>query len=161
MAQYIIVEGPDGAGKTTLVNHILAANPGAFLAHFGKPATDEEAFNYWKVYLQYVKDHEKEAVVILDRSWYSDMVYGPVMRDREEMTRDNMELLEMAVIACGGGIILYCTGRPDVLWRRCKERGETFVRTSEQLRRLHDRYEEVMRFPKYLPVVRYDTTVRW
>lgn len=161
MATYYIVEGPDGAGKTTLVEKLLAVHPDASLAHFGKPATDEEAFNYWKVYMQYIKDHEKDRVVILDRGWYSDMVYGPVMRDREEMTIDNMELLEMAVKACGGGVIIYCTGRPDILWRRCKTRGEDYIHTTEQLRRLHDKYEDVMKLPKYLPVIRTDTTARW
>ena len=161
MATFYIIDGPDGAGKTTLVKKIIEANPGAITMHFSKPNSDEEAFNYWKVYLEALKKSAGASVVIFDRSWYSDMVYGPVMRGREEMTKENMETLELAVRALGGGLILYCTGKPEVLWRRCKQRGEVYIDRFEQLKALHDKYEEVMRLPKYLPVVRYDTTVRW
>ena len=161
MAVYYIVEGPDGAGKTTLVEKLVAAHPDAVRVHFDKPKTDEEAFNYWKVYLQCIKDHANDRVVVFDRCWYSDLVYGPVMRGRDELPPDALDILEMAVKACGGGVIMYCTGRPDVLWSRCKKRGETFIRTTDQMRRLHDLYEDIMKLPKYLPVIRYDTTARW
>ena len=114
MATFYIIDGPDGAGKTTLVKKIIEANPGAITMHFGKPNSDEEAYNYWKVYLAALKKSANAPVVIFDRSWYSDMVYGPVMRGREEMTKENMETLELAVRALGGGLILYCTGKPEV-----------------------------------------------
>ena len=161
MAIYFIVEGPDGAGKTTLVKQLLAANPDAVLGHFGKPETPEQEEDYWKVYADFIKGSMDKRVAILDRCWYSDRVYGPVMRNTCKLTRDRLEVLELMVKACGGGIILYCTGKADVLWKRCKERGETYITCFEQLRDIRDKYEEVMKEAKFLPVVRYDTTVRW
>lgn len=158
---FYIVEGPDGAGKTTLVNQLVAAHPGAKVLHFGKPTTDEEAFNYWQVYLQAIKDNAKTPVAIFDRSWYSDMVYGPVMRNRTEMSNENMEILELAVKACGGGVILYLTANISVLWKRCKQRGETYITCMDQLSKLREAYEYVMKKPAYLPVIRIDTSVRW
>ena len=156
-----IVEGPDGAGKTTLVEKLIKSNPNAIKLHFSKPATIEEAFNYWRVYYNSLRATEKSPVTIFDRSWYSDMVYGPIMRGREEMLQENAELLELVVMALGGGIILYCTGDPKVLWQRCQKRGEDHVPNFEKLKQLHEKYEQVMKTPKYLPVVRYDTTARW
>lgn len=156
-----IVEGPDGAGKTTLVNKIIKANPNAIKLHFSKPETDAEAFNYWHTYYEAMKETEKSPVTIFDRSWYSDMVYGPVMRGREEMRQENAELLELVVMALGGGVIIYCTGDPKVLWQRCQKRGEEHVPSFTKLKELCNKYEQVMKTPKYLPVVRYDTTVRW
>ena len=158
---FYIVEGPDGAGKTTLVNQLVAAHPGAKVLHFGKPTTDEEAFNYWQVYLRAIKENANTPVAIFDRSWYTDIVYGPIIRNRIEMTHTNMEILELAVKACGGGVILYLTANTTLLWKRCKQRGETYITCMDQLNRLRADYELVMKQPIYLPVVRIDTSVRW
>lgn len=161
MAIYYIIEGPDGAGKTTLMEKIKAAHKGAVVCHFGKPETDEDAYNYWQVYMQAIKKNADAEVVIFDRCWYSDMVYGPVMRGRHEMTVDNMENLELAIKACGGGTIIYCTGKVEELWARCKSRGEEYITTIETLNNLCCAYDEVMKLPKYLPVIYYNTTARW
>lgn len=161
MAEYIIIEGPDGAGKSTLVQQLLESHPGTVYGHFGKPETDEDAYNYWRKYAQFIKDNKDAKLVVMDRSWYSDMVYGPIMRNREEMTTENMETLELLVKACGGGIILYLTAKPDTLWARCRRRGESYIDTRALLVRIRDKYEEVMKRPRYLPVIRTDTGVNW
>lgn len=161
MAEYIIIEGPDGAGKSTLVKSILESHPGTVYGHFDKPESDEEAFGYWEKYAAFIKEHQDAKLVVLDRSWYSDMVYGPVMRGRIEMTDDHMEMLELLVKACGGGIIIYLTAKPDTLWSRCKRRGESYIDTRTTLVRIREKYEEVMKKPRYLPVIRTDTGVNW
>ena len=50
----IIVEGPDGAGKTTIIKQLMESHPGSFYRHFSNPKTEEEADNYWKVYAEAV-----------------------------------------------------------------------------------------------------------
>jgi len=161
MANFYIAEGPDGAGKTTLIEQLTAAHPGCHVQHFGKPESAEEAENYWKTYLRFIKRYEEKETVIFDRCWYSDMVYGPVMRNTQEMTNEKMEILELAVKACGGGIIIYCTGKLEVLWKRCMYRGENYITNKDMLKAICAKYDEVMNLPKYIPVVRYDTTVKW
>lgn len=158
----IIIEGPDGAGKTTLCQQLLTSIPGSELKHFGAPATKEEALNYYKVYVDLLKYYDRSKVLIIDRCWYSDMVYGPIMRNTQEMSQEYADMLAGMVVACGGGMIIYCTAGVNTLWSRCKKRGETYIKDSGTLKLIHDRYEEVMKnCVQFLPVIRYDTSARW
>lgn len=157
----ILVEGPDGAGKTTVCLRLLDAIPGSVLQHFGAPASKEEALNYFKVYAKLLRLCDKSKTIILDRCWYSDMVYGPVVRNSQEMIQEHADILAGMVVASGGGMVIYCTAKPQTLWSRCKRRGETYITDYAALCRIHDKYEEVMQnCVRYLPVIRYDTT-RW
>lgn len=152
-----ILDGCDGSGKTTLANKILETTLGATRMHFGAPKTDEEAFNYWQVYSNAIASVQPGQTVVFDRSWISDMVYGPIIRNRSEMSFQMYELLCSQVIAKGGGMIIFCTANTDLLWRRCRQRGETFVKSKETIAQLHDAYEELFKKLTILPKVRYDT----
>ena len=157
-----IIEGPDGAGKTTLVEQIKKSHMNAKVLHFGAPQTPEEADNYYKVYAEAINAKRDDEVLIFDRSWYSDMVYGPVMRNRQEMTQEHADMLSAMVVACGGGIIIYCTAPIKVLWARCQRRGETYLQNQAQLQAIATGYSKVMaENVRFLPVVRYDTAARW
>ncbi len=156
----IIVDGPDGSGKTTLIDKLLLSHPGSRKVHFGAPKTNVEADAYWEVFAQAVKDAGTASVVILDRSWLSDLVYGPVMRGAHEMSELHAEMLESMVISHGGGLVIYCTAPTKTLWARCCLRGETYIKSIEQLDEIANAYVAVMHRCT-LPVVRYDTAARW
>lgn len=156
-----IIDGPDGAGKTTLAQQIKAASPGSEIMHFGTPATPEEAANYWQVYLAAIEKAADGHTIIFDRSWYSDLVYGPVMRGKQEMTEQHKDCLEHAVRSSGGGLVIYCTGVQRKLWSRCLQRGETYIKNGDQHKAICQKYDEVMRNIKRLPLVVYNTTAAW
>lgn len=155
----IIVEGPDGAGKSTLIKQLLDSHPGSTMKHFSKPNTDEEALNYWQVYMDAVLEADPTKLTIFDRSWYSDLVYAPVMRHRDEMDIRHVKMLESLVVTHGGGYVIYMTATLNVLWKRCTVRGEHYVKTKEQLAALAQGYSDVFANACSLPVVRYDTTL--
>lgn len=157
---FILIEGPDGSGKTTLVNNLLKAHPGSVTVHFSNPKTKEEADNYWKVYSDAIYYAKPNVLTIFDRCWISDRVYGPIFRNRQEMSIEHTRLLESAVIANGGGFLFYCTAPINTLWKRCTTRGEDFVQTREQLEQISESYATEVKYCT-LPVVRYDTSVRW
>lgn len=162
MANFFIVEGPDGAGKTTLVQHLQRVHTDAVVLHFGAPVDVEAAKNYWKTYAAAITKYAAEnKTVIFDRSWLSDMVYGPIMRGREEMPLEQAEMLNALVIAAGGGVVIYCTASQSTLWRRCKARGEDYIKDAETLSRIAKAYGDIMHNVKYLPVIRYDTGSQW
>jgi thymidylate kinase len=154
----IIIEGPDGAGKTTTINKLLKSHPGSTTVHFSNPLTDEEAFGYWKVYAKAILDSDPNGVTFFDRSWYSDMVYAPIFREREEMSQLHCERLNSLLVHHGGGHIVYCTASPSRLWKRCKKRGEDYVKTKALLDQVSIAYENIMYTQDTLPVIRFDTT---
>lgn len=153
MANYIIVEGPDGAGKTTLIEKLIKSHPGAKYLHFGVPTTTSSRLAY---YASAIKEFAKEHTVIMDRCWYSDAVYAPIMRNKTEITSVEVESLEALIVMNGGGMVIWCTARPEILWKRCKTRGETYIQDIEQLDKIRIAYETVMTHAT-LPVVKFDT----
>lgn len=154
-----IIEGPDGAGKTTLVNKILKTTPGATTFHFGAPKSEEEDLNYWMLYYDVITKRNPNSVVIFDRSWFSDMVYGPVMRGHTAMKAQTSDMLAKTVIDYGGGIIIYCTAATHVLWERCNKRGEDDITGIDKLDQISKNYERLMSEHSILPVVRYNTDI--
>ena len=154
---FIIIEGPDGAGKTTLAKQLLRSHPNSKYLHFGCP-NEQEALYYWRVYAKALLQADSTKVTILDRSWYSDMVYGPIMRNRLEMVPETVDILEQLVIKNGGGLVIYCTADVNILWKRCQERGENYIKTIDRLRDIADKYEEVLSNYCMLPVIKYNTS---
>ena len=69
----IIVEGIDGVGKTTLVDYLVTQ--GMKKHHFGY---DEKNLDLITKYMRLL-DKDTSSLV-LDRSFISEMVYGPVLR---------------------------------------------------------------------------------
>ena len=82
-----LVEGPDGVGKTTFINMLLQLNPGAIVKHFtyeDVKQTPDPVLRYSN-YLRNVNLEEGDnAVVIFDRGWYSDAIYGSILRGKSD-----------------------------------------------------------------------------
>lgn len=130
----IIIEGPDGAGKTFLANQ-LAQQLNLQITHFVAPTGDIPQF---EMYRDFMIDAQN---MILDRAWYSDMVYGPIFRNKVEIRADAMRELERGA---EDTIVIYCTGPKKAMWHAAKERGETFVKDYGQYKEICRRYDEVM-----------------
>lgn len=146
----IIVEGPDGSGKTTLANKIAKQN-GYIMLHRSQPKTEEEKQNMMAEYLQVIKAGKN---VVMDRCWYSEMVYGPIMRDASVITYPEMYELEK-LLCKKGALLIYCTDKPEVLWKRCQERGEDYITDILTHTKICEGYETLMNVPHLIPVVRY------
>jgi thymidylate kinase len=148
-----IVEGPDGAGKTTLVNR-LQEMFGYPVKHRNKPKNEEEK---QMMLAGYAYDIATGGNFIYDRCWYSEMVYGPVMRDASVITADQMVALEEAIVRNGGGIIIHCTDATNILWNRCTSRGEDYITSRDTLDDIREGFEQLLHHTRHLlPVVRYE-----
>jgi thymidylate kinase len=148
-----ILEGPDGAGKSNLALQ-LQNTTGHAIVRLRQPTEDEllgkVMFNDYKKLIKQYRN------AIFDRSWYSEMVYGPVMRKGSVITYPDMFELERTIATSGGGIIIHCTAAPAKLWKRCKAKREDYITTEELLKQIVDDYEQLMGTPHILPVVRYE-----
>ena len=150
----IIIEGPDGSGKTTLAEQ-LSRETGYPIVHRSQPKTDEEK----KLMMgQYLQDLKAGRNVIWDRCWYSEMCYGPVMRDKSYITYPQMYELEEQ-LAKAGAMIIYCTGPRAELWKRCQKRGEDYITSRDDFVAICEKFDEVMSVPHYVPVVKYECPV--
>lgn len=101
----IIIEGPDNVGKTTLISQLFKKiNNGynrIYYIHFSKPKADDPiyaAIEQKNMYEKtvgdviYLKEADIADVVILDRSWLGEYVYGCKYRGcGEKYALDNIK----------------------------------------------------------------------
>ena len=74
MARIVIVDGPEGSGKSTLVREFQRAWPGpSYAIHFSKRGSNDPHILYGMLDAAYVLPPSH--LVVFDRSWLSDMVY--------------------------------------------------------------------------------------
>ena len=144
----IILEGPDGAGKSTLAKKIeqIAAEfvtiHGVRRIHADRPKPLENYYEYFvniisKAYLDNID------LLILDRSWYSEIVYADAMRRTPALDVSSVHSLDTCLKTHGGGFIIFCDAADDTLVTRAfKERGEDFV-NELQLRYAAASYREL------------------
>lgn len=148
----IIIEGPDGSGKSTLAEQ-LHRQTGYTVLHRTQPKTEEDKHRMMDEYIQVMKAGKN---IIMDRSWYSEMVYGPVMRDASVITYPQMYELEK-LAAKYGAIIIHCTAPEATLWKRCLRRGEDYITNREAFHQICQGFNQLMHaVPHLIPVVTYE-----
>lgn len=145
-----ILEGPDGSGKTTLANQ-LSKQTGYKVIHRVQPKTDEEKTRMMNEYVRTIRTRKN---MIFDRSWYSEMVYGPVMRDASVIGYPQMYDIERQLMKAGA-MIIYCTDSTEALWSRCQERGEDYIKDKATFNKICDGFDQLFSVPHYIPVVTY------
>lgn len=146
----IIIEGPDGSGKTSLANQI-SEQTGWPILHRDKPKTDEEKVAMYNNYMQIACSSRN---VIMDRSLYSELVYGPIMRDKSVISFYQMYTLERRM-ATSGAMIIYCTDKEAALWKRATKRGEGYITSRNDFKAICEAYDDLFSIPHLIPVTRY------
>lgn len=150
----ILLEGNECSGKSTLAKKLT--ENGGRVVHFGAPTTPEEAANYYKVYIRAMDEVKPNELVVFDRCWVSDTVYGPVMRGTQEMSFEMANLLN-AYASQHGGILIYCHCDWKTLVKRYTSRGDDYITSVDKLRELQATYNQNIKLMKNIPVMYYDT----
>lgn len=149
----ILLEGPEAAGKSSLAERLAKENSMRYI-HHKQPKTQFEKDTMFDMYKETILSEDN---AIIDRAWYSEMVYGAVMRDKSYISELQMLELEHFVKVNSGGFIIHCTDGISQLWKRCNERGEDYVLDIETLAKLKVEFEVLMHDTRHLlPVVRYE-----
>ena len=96
----IIIEGPDNSGKTCLINDLCGQFPELTRVKSPGPKAN---YDWWMEWLK--KPPEELYRTIFDRFYFSQLVYGPLVRQQLELTLQEQEVLESMMWAANPLII--------------------------------------------------------
>lgn len=150
---FIVLDGPDAAGKTTLANHIAmkcgCLNPDGGKAkyiHMTYIKDDREMFlaNYMAL-IQAQKWLSMGYAVVLDRGWMSENVYAGIYRGGSGLAYDVRGLDRVIQRLCG----IYVIAAPTVasaVKRHAESHGvrEEMYAPSNQIAQVAQRYRDLM-----------------
>lgn len=144
-----LIEGPDGSGKSTIARTISQLY-GHNIIHNSFPKTIEEGQNMKQYYIDLMKSKN----IVIDRGWWSEQVYGNIIRGKSWLSvSETNELTDMFL--ADDNMIIYCTGDVKVLWDRCIQRGETYVKDFVIYQQIHTMYDSMYQyFSKYHDIER-------
>jgi len=143
---FIIIEGLDKTGKSTLANYILKNMPNTILMKNGekpKNSSVEERAKISHIYsniLDIYNTYFKDSIFIVDRFLLSEWVYS-IKRGYEAI--DDIDLSDLAekLSIMGDVILIYCETTREMLVQRFKEDKEEYALISE-IEMLNERYEK-------------------
>ena len=149
----VVLEGPDGSGKTTLANALVEA--GWAYEHSGPP--EKPSLEH---YLDMLRRHG--GPVVLDRWHGGSYVYGIVFRGMDDLTSYERWTLEGAAMAQGATLVYTCPDASSI--DKSLERGPDNVDAAiyevpEKRQAVRQYYTEFMSKVTQLRVVHYDFTV--
>lgn len=126
----IIVEGMDGSGKTVLINHLLFNFPK--LEPIVNTLNDKQNFDEW--WPQVLDEEEDETIPIHDRFFYSELVYGPILRGHINATP---ALVQNALwYLRSSALLIYARPHTDML--------RAGIKTNQQMEGVTDKFMELL-----------------
>lgn len=99
--KHIIIEGPDGAGKTALAA-VLCRALGMAYHHEGPPPPGVDLRDH---YLNTLRSNTRVPTVF-DRFHLGEVVYGPLLREKSGLTPRDVQIINQAFKDLGGSIII-------------------------------------------------------
>jgi DNA polymerase III delta prime subunit len=150
----VILEGPDGAGKTTLA-HELATELKADIHHEGPPERSD--------LLQYYAHLVDEAFrlgkdLIFDRLHLGELVYGPILRSQDQLGGKVGLLLFSRLIRSYDVKVVYCLPPYNVCIDAWAEKHDIVVRDHRIFTRVYDKYATLISTNVLMDSVTWDYT---
>ena len=155
MAKLVIVEGPDGAGKSTLIQNLVAL--GGFVAiHTGGPPRDKQDLEDKLGKVTQALDAAGPNILVLDRHpAVSDPIYSKVTGSRSFATPGELNKQVGAL----NPVFVYCRGSADSM-RENISKSPKAHKPSEHLLKVLLKHGEIVKlydaFFTMAPHIRYD-----
>lgn len=155
----VICEGPDGAGKTTLIKHIynwLSKDDDTTVVHHGpyKGVGEGEMARIYFSAMAPALTYGKH--VIFDRSWISDPIYGKIYRNAEtRVPLHHRRMLERAALS-RGGVVVSCRPSLESCLQAFNSGREEYLDNDEQLEAVYDAYANWERNFNSMPLIHFN-----
>ena len=112
--EVIVLEGCDGVGKTTIAATMVSAY-GYAPAHSGRTPDGVDLVGRYRAILA------RPGKLVLDRSFVSELVYGPLRHGRSRISIAEAVGLS-SVVAARDGVLVHLTGQPEEIAARLRAR---------------------------------------
>jgi thymidylate kinase len=148
-----IVEGPDGAGKTTLARQ-MALDLDARYVHFSSMprVTFGLARMYVEAMLPALLGYQD---VVMDRCWLSEVPYGRVFRGgANRLDPADVRMLERLAMKCGAGVVLCMPTRKLCVANFMSRKATEMLDDEMQLSKVYDIYRDEV--TTELPMLMYN-----
>jgi uracil-DNA glycosylase len=156
MNHVIILEGPDGGGKTTLANH-LHDRYGYQVRKTNQPAAGEDLFHsYTSSLLEALRCWRP---TVFDRHYLGECVYGPIMRGEDRLGEMGRTLIERLCAARGVPVVLVMPTWKQLIENWKAKKGADYLKNQDQLNRVHNTYMDQLdrvRDRSFFVMHRYD-----
>lgn len=145
----IIVEGPDGAGKTTLCKTIaddFGLEIMDWQVELGISRDDlkkNPTQRYYHALREELQDDGILSDVIHDRLYFSSLVYGPIQQGNNQMSREDQKLIGRVLLAVACPIIICMPPKDVVLANVANENQHQMEGIREQISDIYDSYHEL------------------
>lgn len=134
--KHVILEGPDGAGKTTLAQAICARFRMEY--HHEGPPPREGALvdHYEKLLLHSATD------TVFDRLYLGELVYGPLLRNHSRLSHADVHRLTM--ITLNGGIPIFVCLPPLETCLATNRYKNELIKDQDKLKRAYAAWQELV-----------------
>lgn len=138
----IILEGPDGAGKSTLAAEFQKL--GHLIVPFGVPPVkaQENEESIFQFFFQPLM--KAPPGVIFDRLHLSDRIYAPLMRGHTPMTMRAEHLIERYIEARDGQIVICLPPRRIAFSNWLARKGKEYVKDAKIFHKVYDAYARLL-----------------
>jgi thymidylate kinase len=151
----IILEGPDGSGKTTLGKRLKEDKiVDAFIESPGRTRGPVPLMEQTRRYME----RYKKSPVVVDRFLFSELVYGPILREKSQFSiKDQLEVMQQ--IMMNHIPIIFCLPRSYEVLKPTLEENPKVI---ENLPKIFDSYKNYMEqaMQMYNLTFRYDLNDR-
>jgi thymidylate kinase len=147
-----ILEGPDGAGKTTLAEYLMHQHTEGAIDHHG-PYDGET--NTARFYASSVA-RGWYGSMIMDRAWHAEPIYGGVYRKGSDRIGSTYRRMLDRLAWSAQAVFVLCLPPKETCLRNWEaRRGEEYLSEPTHLNAVYDGYAEMS---TELPTVRFDYT---